>query len=561
MTRPPHRPRTASRFRQAARLLAPVLGIACSAGAAFGQTAPPPAPAPAPSAETAPPAPVDAGPSRGISQGASRGDATADTTPGPPAIQQGIPGASRRPSPTPSPYKPLFFTNDFSAYVGQTPDIFGENFKLMPIAPGATLTAGGQVRYRGHSEDNRLRPQGATATTYSLFRNRNYLDLKTEYVRGYVESINAYNANSEIPEVVIDENRWDLLNAFVDLNLYDVAGGQGTLRLGRQEILYGDQHLLSPLDWANTRRNFEGYKYIHEADDWRLDLFSLTPVNLAAGSVGGDVQNFDEDDDRKRLWGAWLNRNLSDAASADFYYLYQDIEDAQVRFADGQRHLVGSRVAGKQAIRRNPLCDNGCDSGCDGAQGEVLRTWDYDVQGGYQFGSDNGERVSAGFFNATLGHTWNQATWTPRIAGLFYYGSGDDDANDDQNNTFYTYYPLAHAYWGIIDNLNGQNLLDYSLQASVQPTKKLNVVAAYHLFRKASGDDSLYNVGQVPLGPLGAGTDIGSEIDVIATYQATQNLNFQAGYAHFFYGDFAENNLPQAADDGEFFYFQTTFNY
>jgi hypothetical protein len=47
------------------------------------------------------------------------------------------------------------------------------------------------------------------------------------------------------------------------------------------------------------------------------------------------------------------------------------------------------------------------------------------------------------------------------------YGSGDDDPTDGDNNTVSTLYPLGHAYWGIIDNLNGQNLLDYSLQGSL----------------------------------------------------------------------------------------------
>ncbi|WP_171187782.1 alginate export family protein [Alienimonas chondri] len=534
-------------------------------GPAYAQS-PPPAPAPASgtasgtasaSTETAVPQNAAAGPTQPPS--------------GPQQIQQGAPGGVRSSpavTPPPSPYKPLFFENDFSGYVGKPPYIFGEDFKLVTLSecPTVTLTAGGQVRHRMHSEDNRLRPDGETATSYQLLRNRNYVDLKTEYVRAYVESINAYNAGSEIDELIIDENRWDLLNAFVDFHLYDVAGGAGTFRVGRQEILYGDQHLLSPLDWSNTRRNFEGYKFIHQADDWRLDLFSLNPVNGAAGSRGFDVNSFDEDDEDKPLWGAWLNRKLAGGASADLFYIGQDREAPRsrtgaripsVRSADGLRHLVGGRLSGTVPVTSGL----GCDGGCDGGGGKVVRTWDYDVQGGYQFGDDDGEDVSAAFFNAAGGHTWNSLAWKPRVGALFYYGSGDDDPNDGENNTFYTYYPLAHAYWGIIDNLNGQNLLDYALFASVKPTDKLSVTGGYHLFRKDSGSDFLYNVAQVGLGPRNAGTDIGNELDVVANYQATPNLGFQLGYAHFWYGDFAEDNFAQASDDGEFVYFQTTFNY
>ena len=535
-------------------------------GAALAQS-PPPAPAPAPvdaSVDASAPASSTSSPAaRVFPQSPAPGPP--GQAAGAPRIQQGVPGGARRPSPPAAPWKPLFYDNNFSDYVGKPPYVFGEEFKLIALSeePAAALSAGGQIRHRAHVEDNRLRPQGANYTDYQLWRNRNYLNLDTAFARVYVESIDAYNADSEIPPVAIDENRWDLLNAFVDFKLYDVAGGAGTFRYGRQEILYGDQHLLSPLDWANTRRNFEGYKFVHQADGWQLDLFSLTPVNLAAGSRGGDVNNFDEDDDDKRLWGAWLNRDLSETASADLFYLYQErpselgtLGNAPApspRSADGERHLVGSRLVGTIPVTAG--------GGCDGVGGKVARTWDYDVQGGYQFGTDDGERVSAGFFNLNAGHTWNGLAWKPRVGALFYYGSGDDDPTDDRNNTFYTYYPLAHAYWGIIDNLNGQNLLDYALLASVSPTKKLSITGGYHLFRKASGNDFLYNVAQVGLGPQGAGTDIGNELDIVANYNVDANLSFQAGYAHFWYGDFAEENLDQAQDDGEFIYFQTTFNY
>jgi hypothetical protein len=30
------------------------------------------------------------------------------------------------------------------------------------------------------------------------------------------------------------------------------------VRVGRQELLYGSQRLISTLDWANTRRTFQG---------------------------------------------------------------------------------------------------------------------------------------------------------------------------------------------------------------------------------------------------------------------------------------------------------------
>lgn len=463
----------------------------------------------------------------------------------PATLQQGQPAAARNPTPPPTPWKPLFFDNDFSAYVGKEPYVLGEELKLMPLdMPGEsfdfTLSVGGQVRHRYMYEDDRIRPGGFIKNDYQQWRWRQYFDLKNEYVRLYVETIEADSFGEELSSLPIDVNRFDLLNAFIDLNLYDADDfGKGTFRYGRQELLYGKQRLLSPLDWSNTRRNFHGYKFFHTDEGWRFDAFAVNPVNPPA-RAGVDFAQYDsqpdEADHRRTLFGGYLALTGNPMLSADFYMLYQDDERPRVNFAEGDRGLHGAHFYGVIPID----CER--------------RAWDYDLEGGYQWGSEFGRQVSAGFATAEVGHTWKKVAWSPRLAGLFYYGSGGTSAD-----TFYTYYPLGHAYWGIIDHLSGQNLLDFSPQVAVNPTKKLNVTGAYHYFMKADGDGFLYNVAQAPVPPTGVGQDIGHETDVIATYTFNPSFNIQGGYAHFWYGDVGE--AITGRNDADFFYLQTTFNY
>ncbi|HEX6985180.1 MAG TPA: alginate export family protein, partial [Planctomycetaceae bacterium] len=289
-----------------------------------------------------------------------------------------------------------------------------------------------------------------------------------------------------------------------------------------------------------TRRNFHGGKFFHVGDGWRFDAFAVNPVNpVARGGVDFDRYDSqpDEADHRRTLFGGYLALTGDPMLSADLYMLYQDDERPRRNFAEGDRGLNGARVYGVLPA--------------DGDR----RAWDYDLEGGYQWGSDLGRRVSAAFATAEVGHTWKKAPWSPRLAGLVYYGSG----GDRDNETFYTYHPLGHAYWGIIDNLAGQNLLDFSPQWAVNPTQKLNVVGAYHYFLKADGDGFLYNVAQTPVGPPTGEREIGHEVDLVATYAVNPNFNVQAGWAHFWYGEYVEQTLPR--DDADFFYLQTTFNY
>ena len=53
-------------------------------------------------------------------------------------------------------------------------------------------------------------------------------------------------------------DRGDILNLFVDVNLLEWDNHPVVARVGRQELLLGSQRLISTLDWANTRRTFEG---------------------------------------------------------------------------------------------------------------------------------------------------------------------------------------------------------------------------------------------------------------------------------------------------------------
>lgn len=456
--------------------------------------------------------------------------------------------------PAPNPYKGLFFNNSFQAYLSNpnSPWLLGERFKMMPLGEECspyTLSVGGEVRHRYMHEQNRLRPNGPAKTDYNLWRWRQYFDLQiSDVARVYFEMLDGSIYDHDLPPLGIDVNRWNVQNAFVDVKLHEWNGAPGWFRYGRQELVYGAQRLVSPLDWANTRRNFEGFKYFHHSDSVHIDAFVTNPVNTAAGN--GPLNQFDNGTDKPdtsvTFSGIYMTF-LSDGPHVmDLYYLWLRDETATPNRPDGSRHTIGSRFKTTSEVQ-NECC-------------EVTGIWDFETEGAYQFGNDNGQRVSAGFFTSVLGHTWTKLPWSPRLSGLFYYGSGDNDPNGSTNNTFNTLYPLGHAYWGIIDNLTGQNLYDYSLQLNAKPSKKVSLVSAFHWFEKVTANDNLYNVAGAPIGSTGGSRDIGQELDLIGTYNFNPNFNIQAGYSWFWYGSFVGTNIPPRNTATQF-YVQTTLRF
>jgi hypothetical protein len=64
-----------------------------------------------------------------------------------------------------------------------------------------------------------------------------------------------------------------------------------------------------------------------------------------------------------------------------------------------------------------------------------------------------------------------------------------------------------------------------------------------------------------PLTPASRSADPykGSEVDLVGTWKVSKNLQFQAGYAHFFAGNYLADT--GASDDADFGYLQATINF
>lgn len=91
----------------------------------------------------------------------------------------------------------------------------------------------------------------------------------------------------------------------------------------------------------------------------------------------------------------------------------------------------------------------------------------------------------------------------------------------------------------------------------MKPTLKLTFVSALQWFEKAESAEPVYNVAGAPFcnldAPETSDKDIGTEIDIIATYQATKNVQLQAVYSWFFYGHAVTNCAAINRSDAYFF--------
>lgn len=119
------------------------------------------------------------------------------------------------------------------------------------------FSIGGEERIR--YEDFQDYQLTGTNQSQTLERQRVYADLwYRDLFRIYVEYVDAQSIDPELPPSPIDVRRNDLLNAFADIKLAEIADEPLYFRIGRQELIYGSERLISSFDWGERPAKLPG---------------------------------------------------------------------------------------------------------------------------------------------------------------------------------------------------------------------------------------------------------------------------------------------------------------
>ena len=430
-------------------------------------------------------------------------------------------------------YKPLFYDNNF-AYLNN-PDYcdwhLGEHFKQAPIGECWLLDIGGQYRTRYHAERNH-RGLGLTGNDddFLLHRTRIFFNGRySDWLRVYAEYIDAAEEFNNFAPRAIEVNRSDMLNLFADARIWGDCCGDLWFRFGRQELLYGSERLVSPLDWANTRRTFEGAKLFWQGQDWNVDFFATRPVPV-------NPTHFDSADEEQDFFGGWATYKAIQGHTFDLFAIQYNNDAAANDF---EFTTLGSRWLG--------------------SQGELL----WEAEGGYQFGDNtDGSDHAAGFMTGGVGRKWSDWAWKPQLMAYYDWASGSDDLG--AGNGFNHLFPLAHKYLGFMDLFGRSNIESANVQLTMQPHEKLKVLVWYYYLFLENKNDTPYSVVMGPFNPgnAPASADLGHEVDLLFTYSLTPRMELLFGYSHFFAGDYYRLTPGVPYDgDADFFYTHFLWNF
>jgi Alginate export len=380
------------------------------------------------------------------------------------------------------------------------------------------VTTGGEFRYRLMDEQaSRLTNAD---NNYNLIRTRVYGDFYyRDRLRAYIEFIEAHAFHESLAPLPIDRNFADILNLFVDVKLFEQLGVPGYLRVGRQELLYGSERLISPLDWANTRRTFQGIKLFWPSEKWDLDMFWVKPVVISAAEL-------DSWDPKQDFFGLWATYKPRKGTTRDFYVLnfanYRPVATGSNQQVGGfDVTTFGTRWAGDH-------------------DGRIL----YDGEAMIQTGIRANTQMAAYAYATGLGYRFKDCWLNPTFWVYDEYASGDPNPGAGLSRTFNQLFPFGHYYFGLQDFVGRQNINDLNAQVSINPTRWISMLFQYHHFTLAERRDGLYNPAGVRIrqDPTGAsGRYVGDEFDIVTNVHFSQHADVWFGVGYFATGPFLQN--------------------
>jgi hypothetical protein len=279
------------------------------------------------------------------------------------------------------------------------------------------------------------------------------------------------------------------------------------IKIGRSEMQHGDEFLVGNNDTSSSFRglSFDGVWLTYDHESFDITAFWTRLFQDFSGESSGDT-------DFSGIYGSYTG--LENMTIDGYYYYYHQSLTAATQAGGFDEstafHTIGARFAGN------------------------VSQFDWAGNAAYQFGDTgdpNQEDVQGIGVQAALGYTFD-VNMQPRIFINGAYYSGDDEDFDDHygfNRLF-----SDHEYSEFIDSTDLMNFWMVGGGVSAQVTEAIGLTGVVNYFQTVEDFGTDEN-------------DLGLEVAVYAKYDYSEDLYFQAGYAHYFAGNAVEDGTATNA--------------
>jgi len=363
--------------------------------------------------------------------------------------------------------KPLHLLATLVAACAAQPAI-AQQAELPVTAPSVdSFKIAGTFRLRG---EGRVPDVSGTSRDYQARVRLNFDVQVDDFIGAFIEFQNSTSVG--------DASEFDLHQAYATLSdLFNIVD----LQLGRFEMKYGNQRMVSPLDWSNTGRAWDGARFQHNDSDYTIDLFITKPVENQGASANAD----------RGFSGVYYERKLGEM-DTDWYLFSRQ---------DGERddYTLGFLLEGE------------------------VEGYSWETELAAQFGDADVGVDAGGFAFALRADTKVYGDWKVGIG--YEYASGDTDPTDGKDDGFAPLFDFTHAYHGNQDLVVWNNLSDFVIRTAAPIDDNWNWYGDMHVFYQAEKEVS------------SGGDYLGLELDFGLKGYIGQNVLFWGGLSQFIAGD------------------------
>ncbi len=320
-------------------------------------------------------------------------------------------------------------------------------------------------------------------------------------------------------------------------NLLDM-GLRTDLHVGRLTLDIGSRRLIARNDFRNSTNAFDGLHWqVTREQNWRLRTFLVQPVLLNA-------QQLDESSEHALFWGVYGEAHQIPWFRFNTYYF--GLNDQRGSMTPTQRTFstYGVRLYTPPQAER----------------------FDYEIESVWQTGKRGRTRHVAHFQHVNLGFSF-KFPWSPRILIHYDYASGDSQRGDSQDTAFDTLFGARRFEYMPTGNFGPffrTNISSPGWRIIVTPVPGVTAQFKHRLWYLATSRGSFGTSGlRDETG--GSGNVLGQDVEVRVQWKISQNLEFEAGYDHWFKGSYFDRlpnstNLPLGGNqDTDYFYILTKF--
>ena len=311
----------------------------------------------------------------------------------------------------------------------------------------------------------------------------------------------------------------DLFEGYAEIKM----GNVGWISVGRQQLVYDHQRLLSVRNWNQNGITYDAVVFKFGISQW--DIHAGSSWNSLDATLSGNLYLPNR---IKSLNYLWANRKLSDQLNFSFLHIASGVTET-----DNTNTLYFRQTTGIYTEYNN--------------NGLKLRGNAY-----YQYGKNNtGKYVSAFLIDADAGY--NTGNLTPGI-GLSYL-SGNNNPGGSTDKLFNILYGARHRYFGHMDyfrdfvkHTNEGGLADYYVYLEYKFLKTITLANIGHYFQLAQTNALTPN-----------DKNLGYENELMLKYKFNDWGSIKSGYV-FYLPTESFKTLQGVSNDkfSQFFYLELT---